>query len=140
MISIVLPWPPKRLSPNWTGRLKDRLRAKKHYRNACATIAAQQITTDMLEVIEQFGDAHLHLELRFFPPKRYRYDKDNLVARMKHGIDGMCKELEIDDRRFRYGHDGIYDLVPGGQVDLLIRAVGHLIVAPHPRPWTTPTL
>lgn len=135
-VLISLPWPPKRLSPNWTGKLKEKLRAKKHYRNTCATITASQLTNEMTECVEEFGDVDLHLELRFFPPHNYRYDRDNLVARCKHGIDGMCSELGIDDRRFRYGSDGIYERVVGGQVDLVIRVAELVVVVPAVCPWS----
>ena len=36
----------------------------------------------------------------FVPPDRRLYDRDNLVARMKSGLDGMCDALGIDDNQF----------------------------------------
>lgn len=43
----------------------------------------------------------LHLELIFAPPDARSYDRDNLVARFKAGIDGLCDGLKIDDARFK---------------------------------------
>jgi len=33
-------------------------------------------------------------------PNARRHDRDNLLARMKAGIDGVCDALGIDDSRF----------------------------------------
>ena len=40
------------------------------------------------------------LEMVFVPPDRRKYDSDNMVARMKSGLDGMCDALNIDDSVF----------------------------------------
>ena len=42
----------------------------------------------------------LTLKLTFVPPDRRSYDRDNLMARMKSGIDGMCDAIKIDDKVF----------------------------------------
>ena len=42
----------------------------------------------------------LVLEMTFIPPDRRSYDRDNLVARMKAGIDGLADALKINDKRF----------------------------------------
>ena len=36
----------------------------------------------------------------FIPPDKRSYDRDNLVARMKSGIDGLADALRINDKRF----------------------------------------
>lgn len=71
---------------------------------------------------EAFGDSPLNLEVIFYRPQNRNYDRDNLLARMKSGIDGMCDAFEIDDRRFvsvtiRVGNQ----IVRNGKVVLLIR-------------------
>ena len=38
--------------------------------------------------------------MTFIPPDRRSYDRDNLVARMKSGIDGLADALKINDKRF----------------------------------------
>lgn len=45
-------------------------------------------------------DGPLLLELTFYRPDRRSYDRDNLTARMKAGLDGVCDALCIDDKRF----------------------------------------
>ena len=38
--------------------------------------------------------------MTFIPPDKRSYDRDNLVARMKAGIDGLADALRINDKRF----------------------------------------
>ena len=40
------------------------------------------------------------MDVMFYPPDRRSYDRDNLLARIKSGLDGMCDALGIDDSRF----------------------------------------
>lgn len=42
----------------------------------------------------------LRLSITFYRPNRRSYDRDNLLARMKSGLDGMCDALKINDKRF----------------------------------------
>lgn len=46
------------------------------------------------------GDGNLRTELMFYKPTRRSMDHDNLLARMKAGLDGVADALAIDDRRF----------------------------------------
>ena len=68
--------------------------------------------------------------MTFIPPDRRSYDRDNLVARMKSGIDGLSDALRINDKRFntvistmdtdRYGgfvHIRILQEIPYGKKD-----------------------
>jgi crossover junction endodeoxyribonuclease RusA len=69
------------------------MKAKKAYRMKCwATVG-----THLNRII---GDGPLMLELTFYRPTRRSYDRDNLLARMKSGLDGVCDALHIDDKRF----------------------------------------
>lgn len=90
---IVLPWPPKELSPNarlhWTKLAK----AKKAYRAACAAQA-------MAQGLRRMQADKLHLSLTFYPPNRRAFDLDNALARMKSGLDGLADVLGVDDRHW----------------------------------------
>lgn len=95
-VKLTLPWPPQQLSPNkrlhWAvvGKYKSR------YREACYhTTRSQQRTGSRV-----FLTPKLALTMVFVAPDRRRYDRDNLVARMKSGLDGMCQALSIDDSMF----------------------------------------
>ena len=101
MIDLVLTWPPSPLSPNARLHWSKVAKAKKKYR---ALIFA--------ETLEQLGTRPFHswfhlqlsekliLTMTFVPPDNRSYDRDNLTARMKAGIDGMSDALKIDDKQF----------------------------------------
>ena len=95
MIEFKLGWPPKELSPNARLHWGKVSRAKKIYRKACWAICLDQLAGQALGM-----RGNQTLELIFVAPDRRSYDRDNLMARMKSGIDGMCDALEIDDKIF----------------------------------------
>ena len=96
MIELVLGWPPSNLSPNARLHWAKLARAKKQYRNACFSVSKEQLKKFNTENIPE----KLVLEMTFIPPDRRSYDRDNLVARMKAGIDGLADALKINDKRF----------------------------------------
>lgn len=93
MIEIRLPWPPSELSPNSRLHWAQLARAKKIYRQACWAVA-QATNADLGE------EGYLRVELTFYRPDRRSYDHDNLLARLKSGLDGVADALKINDRRF----------------------------------------
>lgn len=92
---ITLPWPETELSPNGRLHWTKLAKAKAAYRQSCALTVSEQ--SHKLPPIPS-GDLSLLME--FCPPTRRSYDRDNLSARMKSGIDGMCDSLGFDDSRF----------------------------------------
>jgi len=98
MIEFTLPWPLAQLSPNARLHWAKVARAKKQYRKACWATCLEQMPGQSLSPA---GDhPGLTLTLTFVPPDRRSYDRDNLMARMKSGIDGMCDAIKIDDKAF----------------------------------------
>lgn len=93
MIEITLPWPAADLSPNARLHWAKLAKAKKLYRQACWAITLEQKA-------KVCDDGQLRLELTFYKPNRRSMDRDNLLARMKSGLDGVCDALKIDDKRF----------------------------------------
>lgn len=110
---ILLPWPPRDLSPNARVHWSVRSRAARLYRKACwALILASGIKVDWT------GPAHLWLN--FYPPSRRHYDDDNLIASCKSGRDGIADALGINDGRFVV-HPRLHDkTVKGGAVGIRI--------------------
>ena len=96
MIEIVLGWPPTDLSPNARKHWAQVARAKKQYRQNCHTATKLQLKKYKYDSLPE----KLVLEMTFIPPDRRSYDRDNLVARMKAGIDGLADALRINDKRF----------------------------------------
>lgn len=96
-LTLRLPWPPKDLSPNGRVHWAKLAKAKRLYRQTCwAEVASLSAELRQLPEGKSFD-----LLLRFLPPNRRSYDRDNLASRMKSGIDGVCQALGIDDSRFR---------------------------------------
>lgn len=98
MVRIILPWPPTDLSPNKRLHWTQVAKLKREYRKDCWVTTLEQM--NRLNPKPGFKEQSLHLELTFLPPDKRHYDRDNLVARMKSGIDGMCDALNIDDSQF----------------------------------------
>jgi len=96
VITITLPWPPKELSPNARLHWAQVSRVKKAYRDAC-----YYLTLSELDRTKQLNDGPVSVHLEFFKPNRRAMDWDNLIARMKAGLDGVSDALKINDRQFR---------------------------------------
>lgn len=92
--TLTLPWPPSSLSPNGQhGHWAVRAKAKKAYRTACYIAILEQ------RVARPVGD-RFDVLLQFVPPDARRRDRDNLVASLKSGLDGLAEAWGIDDSQF----------------------------------------
>ena len=109
MLEINLPWPPATLSPNARQHWAQLAKAKKAFRADCYLTAIEQgarpIKAD-----------RLHLHLTFVPPSRRKFDLDNLLARMKAGLDGLADVLGVDDSRWSISMERSCAPVPPGFV------------------------
>lgn len=114
MIEIELPWPPAILSPNSRPNYWKLSKAKRDFRRTCWIY-----TLEAKPGLVPAGD--LHLELLFMPPDARSYDRDNLVARFKAGIDGLCDGLKIDDARFKSVTCYVAAPIKGGHVTVRIK-------------------
>ena len=104
--TLTLPWPPNTLSPNARhGHWGARARAAKRYRDTCYLCVLEQRA-------KLPAGTSFDIELRFAPPAGHRYDRDNLVARMKHGLDGVARAWGIDDHQFVRVAGEIADVAP----------------------------
>jgi crossover junction endodeoxyribonuclease RusA len=92
-MQIILPWPPKELSPNARTHWAVLAKAKKRYREACAWTAIEQ-------GLKKSDKQALHITIEFYAPTRREYDLDNALARMKSGLDGLCDVLGVDDSKW----------------------------------------
>ena len=93
MLELALPWPPSALSPNARQHWAQLAKAKKAYRSDCYLTAVAQN-------VKPVAADRLHLHLTFVPPSRRKFDLDNLLARMKAGLDGLADVLGVDDSRW----------------------------------------
>lgn len=92
-IEITLPWPPKELSPNARQHHMAFYRAKKAYKAACMWTAKEQGATRI-----EADKVHVHMV--FFKPTKRAMDLDNMLGRMKSGLDGLSELLGVDDSKW----------------------------------------
>lgn len=114
MIELELPWPPSSLSPNNRLHWSKLSKAKRDFRRTCWIYTLEARLGPV-----PAGD--LHLELLFMPPDARSYDRDNLVARFKAGIDGLCDGLKINDARFKSVTCYVAAPIKGGHVTVRIK-------------------
>ncbi|MCK9394203.1 MAG: hypothetical protein M0Q44_01265 [Methylobacter sp.] len=108
-MELTLPWPAVTLSPNCRAHWSKKSKAAKSYRKECALLCrVQNLKIDGL-------DEKLHLFIDFYPPRNGRVDGDNMLARIKSGIDGIADHLDIDDSNFVF-HPMIKEKLQGGCV------------------------
>lgn len=110
---VLLPWPPKVLSPNARAHWATRSKAAKAYRYRCFLGARQ--------VLLSAPAGRVLLVLEFMPPNRRRRDDDNLLASFKAGRDGLADALGIDDSVFVSQVRLLDETRPGGAVRVTLR-------------------
>lgn len=98
-LSISLPLPPKELHPN--GGQRHHPGKMSRLRNDYKELA-WAYTLNVLDR-RKLDDGDYRLTLRFYLEPRsasQQPDRDNLIAWMKHGLDGIAEAIGIDDRAF----------------------------------------
>jgi crossover junction endodeoxyribonuclease RusA len=117
VIRYTLPWPSPALSPNARSHWAAKAKAKAHYRDLCRlAVRAQGVL--------KIPPGKLTIDLEFVRPTRRSYDRDNLVARLKSGIDGMCDALKINDKTFTTLVSRVSEDETGGYVRVSIHGEG----------------
>lgn len=94
--TVTLPFPGHCLSPNARQHHQQLARAKKAYKHGCMS----ELMAQGIRRIRHDGSP-IKVEMRFFPPGDYGYDRDNLTSRMKAGLDGIASSIGVDDNLFR---------------------------------------
>lgn len=101
---VVLPWPPVELSPNtrlaWQ---RKRVVVKRTREAAVQETRSQRPANGIFPAGSLAGLTELRMTLRWYPPDHRHYDLDNLLARTKSTIDGMCRGLGLDRGKWGAG-------------------------------------
>lgn len=109
-----LPWPPPKLSPNARKHWRTVAGAKQRYRRECYACGLMQAELTPLTFNR---NQRFEMRLTFTRPRDQHYDLDNLLARMKAGLDGLCDALGLNDRNARpVTVDYVEPVVSGGRV------------------------
>ena len=108
-MEIMLPWPPKELSPNARVHWAVKNRAVKLYRDNCAWLTkAAGVRVDW--------EGTVHVWITFFPPDRRHRDMDNCISSGKSLFDGVAQAIGVNDKRFRIHPHLSDEVVKGGSV------------------------
>jgi crossover junction endodeoxyribonuclease RusA len=113
---LTLPWPDRRLSPNarYNWRVKQAPKKQARDEGFYAALEVHSVANDTPLTGDLRVTYHLH------PPDKRRRDIDNLVAAMKPSLDGVCRGLAIDDSQFKQTVIEWREVVPGGQVVMIV--------------------
>jgi len=93
-ITLILPFPPKELSPNKRLHWAQVSKVKKSYRETCYWFAKDAIRKTFDK------NTKFHIYLTFYPPDKRRRDDDNMESAFKAGRDGVADALNINDHHF----------------------------------------
>lgn len=94
-MEIIIPWPPKELSPNARTHFMQKAGIAKKYKAMCWTIA---MVGGRVVCVKE---GRVTVSMTFCPPDNRRRDMDNALAACKSGLDGIASALGIDDHLFR---------------------------------------
>jgi crossover junction endodeoxyribonuclease RusA len=101
-VKIVLPWPDRRLLPNFKRR--SHWRAYQPVAKTAKTLAWAETIAQLLPEQRKAlvaGEGPIAVRIAFYPPDRRRRDDDGMVGSFKHARDGIADALGIDDSRFK---------------------------------------
>lgn len=93
-LTLILPWPSRRLSPNARGAWQTK-EAPRQAAIDTGYLAARKTGQTLSR------KARLSMLIEAHPPKGNRSDWDNLVGRLKHYQDGVCKALAVNDNQIK---------------------------------------
>ena len=116
MLTVDLPWPDKRLSPNardgW-----PKIKAKEEARHDAFYIT-REAKADLVEWYSGGLPYRILAQYTFYPPDKRHRDQDNYSAMMKPYQDGVCDALGVDDYCFQMAAPVWGAVVKGGKVTL----------------------
>ena len=99
-IKIVLAWPDSALMPNRRGgKHWASFQKKKEGARTDGADAARNALEGLCGV--SMADGRVSVGVMFFEPDRRHRDLDNLRGAIKWHLDGIAKELGVDDKQFR---------------------------------------
>ena len=114
-MKIILPWPPKELSPNARLHWAEKAKLVKIWRKVGWTetnISGVKIT----------GTGMIDLHITFNPPDKRRRDMDNMLSSAKSLLDGVADALGVNDGRFQL-HLLVGEVVKKGRIVIDIMEV-----------------
>lgn len=109
--TIILPWPPNELSPNFRKGWGAKHSPKVKYRGDCFLLASACC-------MKYSRTVNIPLSITFHPKTAKAPDLDNCLSWIKHGLDSVAKAFGINDKQFRPITIDLGEPVKGGKVVL----------------------
>jgi crossover junction endodeoxyribonuclease RusA len=122
-VALVVPWPPRSVSPNARAHWQIVRRARRECRQLGMLLALAAVGHAGLRRPSLAPGERIRLDVTLSPPRRGRYDVDNALAALKSTLDGVFDALEWDDAWVDEVLVRRGVMVPGGQVELRLRVV-----------------
>ena len=118
MITLLLPWPDRKLSPNSHGHWRTRAAAVKQARMDAGFLTLAQAPGAKLP-----AGAPLALTLVFCRPTNRKQDLDNLIASCKALQDGVADALGFNDSSIKSIAGSWGEQFPGGRVEMRLEVM-----------------
>jgi len=99
-LTIVMPWPDKKLSPNARQHWAAKAKATRDARYSAKYLTLNAMGAAGIFPIPTPG-AKLNVSFTFHPKDKRRRDIDNLIAATKAHRDGIADALNVNDSLFR---------------------------------------
>lgn len=93
MVEVFLPWPSRKLSPNFRGHWGVIARAKKAAKRTAYYTALEA-------GLGKIDAERINVRVSFYPPDRRLRDTDNAIASCKALFDGLSQAIGIDDSKW----------------------------------------
>lgn len=103
-LTVTLPWPDKKLSPNARTHWRSAARVKAEASDGAYWLTRQAMGAQFgpaTTKISHDGASDIILDQVACPPNKAQRDRDNLDSSLKAARDGMAKALGVNDRFFR---------------------------------------
>lgn len=113
-LSIILPWPDSKLSPNSRVHYRVKMGIKAKAREEGAWIAMSE-TRPLFK-----KNARLQMQLIIHPPDKRGRDMDNILASLKSSLDGVFDGINYNDKQVRRIVLDYADVVPWGKIEVCI--------------------
>lgn len=95
-MKVILPWPPSKLSANGSqGDYFGKAEAGRAYKNACMALCREKGRG--LRRLPPNSKVKQVTVTFCAPSKVHRYDLDNMLKRMKQGLDAVAEAIGVDD-------------------------------------------
>ena len=112
IITVRLPWPSRKLSPNGRPTKREKIsavrKAREFARFVTLEAAGRHRAASVVTVVS--------MAVEWIRPQNRAYDDDNLIASFKSYRDGIADALRLDDKTFRPKHEFPNTVSPPGAV------------------------